>query len=186
MAVTIYGTRTDADTYHSDRGNSAWGAALEADRDAALARATDYIDGRYWRRLPTGAYTSAFPGKPTAAAISNGRQWPRSGAKDGYGNALPDTAVPDAVQRATFEAALRELAAPGSLSPDFVPADRVTEERIGALGVKYVDPYRGRRDGEVAEAMRTPNRPIVPMIDEILAPILQGGSVSLGVAVDVV
>ena len=177
MAVVIYGTLSDADTYHSDRGNGEWDDASSAERNAALARATDYIDGRYWRRLPTGAYTSSFPGKPTATALSSGRQWPRTGAKDGYGNALPDDAVPEAVKRATYEAARRELAVPGSLSPDFVPADRVTEEKVGELGVKYADPKSN---------MRTPNRPVVPMIDEILAPILQGGSVSLGVAVDVV
>lgn len=178
MAVTIYGTRADADTYHSDRGNSAWGAASEADRDAAMARATDYIDGRYWRRLPTGAYTSMFPGVPTAAAVAAGRQWPRKGAADGYGNAIADDVVPDAVQRATYEAALRELSAPGSLSPDFTPADRITRERIGELEVSYANPAH--------DADRNPSRPIVPTIDEILAPLLQGGSVSLGVAVDVV
>lgn len=35
-------------------------------------------------------------------------------------NAIPATEVPIEIIHATYEAALRELASPGSLSPDFV------------------------------------------------------------------
>lgn len=172
--MSFYGTRSDADTYHSARGNTVWDAASVADRDAALLRASDYIDGRYQRRLSTGAYTSMFPGTPVAAN-TDGRQWPRVGASDGYGRAIADDEIPDAVKRATYEAALRELATPGSLSPDYVPADKVTQEKVGPLSVTYATEGQSHK-------LDTPNRPVIPAVDEILAPLLQGGSASLGVA----
>lgn len=172
--MSFYGTRSDADSYHAARGNSAWAAASTTDRDAALLRASDYIDGRYQRRLPTGAYTSMFPGVPVATN-TNGRQWPREGATDGYGRAIADDAIPEPVERATYEAALRELNEPGSLSPDYVPADKITQEKVGPLSVSYATEGMARK-------LDAPNRPAIPAIDEILAPLLQGGSVSLGVA----
>lgn len=36
-----------ADTYHLDRGNTAWASATQTAKETALVRATDYIDGRY-------------------------------------------------------------------------------------------------------------------------------------------
>lgn len=48
--------------------------------------------------------------------------------------------APDAVKYAITEGAIRELASPGSLAPDYVPGERVTSEKVGPLGVTYADP----------------------------------------------
>lgn len=162
--MSIYGTLEDADEYHADRANMAWpGDGTDADRNAALVRATDYIDGRYRWLLPSGRWQSQFPGERTAARGQD-REWPRTGAVDYDGNELPDDEVPIEVEHATYEAALRELITPGSLSPDYVAAQQVTREKVGPIEVTY------------AEAKATdntiPNRPVIPVIDQIIAPVL--------------
>jgi hypothetical protein len=57
---------------------------------------------------------------------------------------------------------LRELATPGALSPDVVVADRVTSERVGSLAVTYSDKTFSLAD----------RRPILTIIDDILAPLI--------------
>ena len=63
---------------------------------------------------------------------------------------------------ATYEAALRELASPGSLTPDIVRADRVISERVGSLAVTYSDASFSNED----------RRPVVTVIDDILSRLL--------------
>lgn len=96
-----------ADTYHTDRGNAAWGTAATPDKETALIRATDYIDKRFgisfkgWRRAKQQAL-----------------EWPRLDAydKDGFAYDGIDI-VPRALQRACAEYALRALVA-APLAPD--------------------------------------------------------------------
>lgn len=161
--MAIYGTLVAADAYHAARGNAGW-TGTDADKLAALQRATDYIDGRYRYKLPSGRWLSMFTGTRTDGR-SQDLEWPRTGAVDYEGNEIPDTEVPIEVESATYEAALRELTDPGSLSPDFVPASQVTKEKVDVVEVQYAAPQAS--DGML------PNRPIVPEIDEILAPLLR-------------
>ena len=42
-----YASRSEADLYHGDRATPGWSTAEDANRDAALIRATDYIDAHY-------------------------------------------------------------------------------------------------------------------------------------------
>lgn len=159
----MYGTLVDAGTYHTARGNSAWASGSEANRTAALVRATDYIDARYRHRLKSGRWQSMFVGERTAGR-SQAHEWPRTGATDYEGNEIDDDVVPVEVEYATYEAALRELAEPGSLSPDFVPSGQVIKEKVGTIEVGYSAP--------VATDNSTPNRPVIPTIDEIIAPVV--------------
>lgn len=160
--MSIYGTRAKADAYHLERGNSAW-AGTDAAKDSALVRGTDYIDGRYRWRLTSGRWQSMFPGERTAGR-TQAREWPRTGAEDYDGNEIPDDETPIEAEHATYEAALRELVEPGSLSPDYVPSGQVIREKVGPIEVGYSAP-------QVTDNM-LPNRPIIPMIDEIIAPIV--------------
>lgn len=162
----MYGTLEGADTYHAEHGNAAWAQGSEEARTAALVRAMDYIDGRYRYLLPNGRWASMFPGVRTEGR-GQPNEWPRSGAVDYDGNEIPADQVPDEVDRATYEAALRELTEPGSLSPDFIAAGQVTREKVGPIEVSYAD-VAAADDGRA-----TPNRPVVPVIDEILAPLLR-------------
>ncbi|WP_115560020.1 DnaT-like ssDNA-binding protein [Xanthomonas arboricola] len=159
----MYGTLEGADAYHLARGNTDWSAGSEQARTAALVRGTDYIDGRYRILMPSGRWQSMFPGVRTDGR-GQPNEWPRTGAVDYDGNPIPGDSVPGEVERATYEAALRELARPGSLSPDFVATETVTREKVGPIEVSYAD---GGVAGQPA------NRPVVPAIDEILAPLLR-------------
>lgn len=93
----------DAATYLAAKGDTTWAAATDASREAALVRATAYLDGAYGQRWPGSRSLS-----------TQALDWPRSYAwdRDGYGL----TGVPQAVKNATCEAAVLELAEAGVLS----------------------------------------------------------------------
>ncbi len=90
------------------------------------------------------------------------------------GDPIQPDEIPEEVERATYEAALRELVAPGSLSPDFLASEVVTKEKVGPIEVTYA---------EAAADAQLPNRPVVPAIDEILAPLLRTPAVGPAVRV---
>lgn len=156
-----YGTLAAADAYHAARGRAEWVDAPDAERTAALIRGSDYVDQRY--RGQAGAYDGPrFPGRKTSGRAQE-REWPRAGATDRDGNIILPTEVPREVERAAYEAAYRELLQPGSLSPDFVPSEQVSREKVGPIEVSYAS----GADGDAV-----PNRPVVTVIDEILGPVL--------------
>ncbi|PPU41828.1 DnaT-like ssDNA-binding protein [Xanthomonas arboricola] len=159
----MYGTLEGADAYHLVRGNAAWAAGSEEARRSSLVRGTDYIDGRYRVLLSSGRWQSMFPGVRTDGR-GQANEWPRTGAVDYDGNPIAADVVPIEVEHAAYEAALRELIEPGSLSPDYVASAQVTREKVGPIEVSY---------GASTAAGSTPNRPIIPGIDEILAPLLR-------------
>lgn len=82
----------DADPYQADRGRQAW---LDADitvKDAALVRATEYIESRFGLR---------FAGEPVGDVQE--LSWPRTGvAYPRTGNDFPIDQVPVDVVRATI------------------------------------------------------------------------------------
>lgn len=145
-----YATVAQADEYHQKRGNAGW-AGETAGREAALRRASEYLDGAYRTRWLGKGST------PTQALA-----WPRAYARSGAGY-LPSDAVPLAVVRACCEAALRELQNPGSLAPDLYPGERVVSETVGPLEVEYAD-----GGGSDAGAP-----PVLVAVDRILAPVLR-------------
>jgi hypothetical protein len=94
--------------------------------EQALRRATEWIDAKYGARF---AGTWAVDGQALA--------WPRL-----YANyrlaALPSDEVPPQIIAATVQAAVRELAAPGSLTPDVTPGKIKKRVRVeGAVEVEY-------------------------------------------------
>jgi len=159
----MYGTLEGADTYHQTRGNAAWGNGEAGARTAALIRATDYIDGRYRILLRSGRWASMFPGVRTAGR-GQPNEWPRTRAIDNEGAPIPADEVPVEVVQASYEAALRELANPGSLSPDYVASEAVSKEKVGPIEVTYLEASAGDQP---------PNRPAIPVIDGILGPLLR-------------
>lgn len=106
---------TFADTYHTDRGHTAWlfsdtagaVAITLAQKQAAIIRATDHIDR---------VYGALFKGYKKSDA--QGLQWPRTAAFGPSGYALLN--IPVQLQRATAEYALRALLY-GVLTPDPPP-----------------------------------------------------------------
>lgn len=148
-----YGTLAEANAYHTERGNAAW-TGTDGVKTAALTRASTWIDATYGAR---------FPGNRTEGRNQE-LQWPRAGAQDIECWPIEINEIPIEIKRATFEAALRELVTPNSLSPDYVAAERVKRERVGPLETEYVDTGVG-----VADV-----RPIVSIVDDILSHLLPG------------
>lgn len=125
------------------------------DPKGALIRASAWID-------------AAFGPKFTGAKVkgrAQGLAWPRSGATDAAGDAVAADAVPVEVRKATAEAALRELAAAGSLAPDVAAGPAVKRERKKLSGMEKEIEYA------VADGARPP-APWFPAIAGILAPLI--------------
>jgi len=158
----FYGTVAAADAYHAARANAAW-TGDDVAKQAALIRASVYIDGRYRKLLASGVWQSLFPGVKTEGR-GQAREWPRTGAEDYEGHAIPSDQVPIEVEQATYEAALRELVEPGSLSPDFVAASTVKRQKVGPIEEEFS--VAAGADGAASV------RPVISIIDEMIAPVL--------------
>lgn len=162
----MYGTVEKADEYHEARGReSRWDAVT--DKEAALLRGSEYIDQRYRQKLKSGRWLPMFRGQRTEGR-EQAREWPRTGAADYAGHEIPDDQVPVEVEHAAYEAALREGENPGSLSPDYVMTEQVRSEKAGPIETNYVP----TSNLKLPQGVETPNRPIIPEIDEIMAPLL--------------
>ena len=152
--MSAYGTLANSKTYHSEHGNEEWSEASDAALTIALLRGSEYVDFNF---------RDAFPGTKTGQRTQL-REWPREWAFDTDGNAIPPDEVPIEVQHATYEAALRELASPGSLMPDVTLGQQIKAASVdGAVSVEYTGPIG-------LQGMR----PLVSVIGAILAPILTG------------
>lgn len=124
----------------------------DASGDSALRRATTWLDGTYRPR---------FPGI-RAHGRNQALQWPRSGATDADGNQIAIDEIPREIIAAACEAAIREYATPGALSPDVTLGEIITSASVtGAVSVQYK--AEGGIEGQ---------RPIATVIDDILAPLL--------------
>ena len=156
----FYGTLAEANTYHSDRGNTTWTGA-DADLNIALLRGSEYIDQGY--RLQ-------FPGEKTGLRAQE-REWPREGASDSAGNAIGVSEVPVEVLYASYEAALRELTVPGSLQPDYDPAGQQKSVKVDVIAIEYTAAHG-------AQSVI----PIINIINGILAPILTGDGINTSLA----
>lgn len=158
----FYGTVTDADAYHSARGNTAWATPPSTDKEAALLRASVYVDSLGRQQLASGTWATLFPGVKTGGR-GQVREWPRTGAVDIEGIAIPSTEIPIEVMQATYEAALRERVEPGSLSPDYVPASLVKRDKAGPWEEEYFAPAEGTN----------PNQPVLSIVLALLAPVMR-------------
>jgi hypothetical protein len=146
-----YASVEDAAAYASARGLTFDTADTEA-CEAALRRATTWLDGKYRTRYP--------------GCRVNGRdqalEWPRMYACDAEGNEIATDEIPSEIVNATIEAAVRELASPGSLNPDVVPGKVKKSARVGDIAVEYAVGTRNAYD----------QRPVVGVIDGILSSLI--------------
>jgi len=140
------------DAYHSDRGNSTW-AGTDTVKEQAIRRASTFLSrGFRWKGRQLNGRAQAFP-------------WPRSGVVDDEGYAVAGDAVPDEIEKAVAEAALRELAEAGSLTPDYTPAERVKSERVDVISVTY---DLSRTDAESV-------RPVMLIVNDLVSGLIEGG-----------
>lgn len=168
-----YVTTSETAAYFTARGNTVWAAATTDAQEAALRRATEWID-RTYRTMFVG-YRKLFRDQAL--------EWPRTGAyiiyqvntydgpyRGGFSNQstlLPDTEIPPELKKATMEAAWREMKTPGVLTPDIIPGKIIKSVAVsGAVSVTYAD---GSVKGQYT---------IVSIIGEIIAPLLASSGLS--------
>jgi hypothetical protein len=163
--VSNYGTVAGADSYFTARDNPHWNGS-NAHKLAALVRASAYIDGHYRTRPKCGPSLSRFSGVKTGGR-AQALEWPRSGAVDTDGNDIATNEIPREVEEATYEAALRELTTPGSLTPDYVASSLAKREKVDVIEVEYA--VEDRAPGQLP-----PTSPTLPVVDGLLAPLLTG------------
>lgn len=121
-----------ADQYFSARSVAAWAVGTDADKEARLRKATDYLEQLYRQSWAGYRVTST-------QALSWPRAWvPLPDTPGGYASLpayVPNNTVPDAVKKACAELALRAIS--GDLAPD---VERVTtSETVGPITVQYSD-----------------------------------------------
>jgi len=90
-----YLSEADADTYHSNFGNTAWALLASADKEIALRKATRYIDTKF---------SGDWYGKRTNS--SQALDWPRAYVRDNDGYYLNSNEMPSALLDATAILAL--------------------------------------------------------------------------------
>ncbi len=126
---------SDADTYFADRSNTAW-AGTDATKEAALIRATDYIEMLFSEKFKGEAFSD------TQALC-----WPR------WFGAMPKTPIfPQDIKRAVCEYAVISLTS--SLIPDITIDDGglpvlVTKKSVAGITKEYK---------AIGDTSTTPNR----------------------------
>ncbi len=154
---------SDADTYHSNRNNAMWAAATTPLKEAALRKATSYIDWKYAQRWKG---QRVFPAQVL--------MWPRNyvlqfeeEASIGYAQTpiyINSATIPQCLKDATCEAALRMLS--GDMAPDLERGGRVSSVRVGSIMETY-------------ETGSNPNT-VYQMVENLLRSLLKpGNSISL-------
>ncbi len=94
-------------THHADRNNTAWTDFGTSEKEAAIIRASEYIDKRFGRQF-----------RGIRKAQGQGLEWPRIDAFDNDGFSLSGVdAIPRLLEKATAEYAIR-AAICGTLAPD--------------------------------------------------------------------
>lgn len=118
--ANAYISEAFADTYHSDRGNTAWAAEMSAAKQIAIVRATDYLDLRF-RYVGERLYHT---GQST--------EWPRNDAYDVDDDQV--LGIPPEIQEATAEYALVALSQSLVTNPDRDDTGRAVQAKTEKVG----------------------------------------------------
>ncbi|HEY0835025.1 MAG TPA: DnaT-like ssDNA-binding protein [Azospirillum sp.] len=142
-----FAARADATAFWALRpGGEAWSALGEAEQDKALVLATDYVAdaGHYEYSGAKRTYAQALP-------------WPRTGACERDGQAIPDDVVPRGVRHAVCYLAAK--VASRELFPVLVRGGRIASRTVGPITTVY--------------AQDAPARDVFAAVDAYLAPLLR-------------
>ena len=63
--------------------------------------------------------------------------WPRAGVVDREGYGIASNEIPTELKAAVAEIAFRELASPGTMTPDFTASTLAKREKVGDIEVEY-------------------------------------------------
>lgn len=127
-----------ADTYHADRGNTAWAALSNPNKEAALIKATDYLRN-----------AAVFPWKGILQFSAQALPWPRTGVTATDGLAVPPDSVPLSVQQAAADLAL--ISTTMVLQPVVQAAPSgVKRKKVDALETEYFSATESANAGDHA------------------------------------
>ena len=156
-----YVSVADCETYCTNRGLAFTGTVDL--QEQALRRATVWLDG---------AFRARYVGWRKEGR-SQPLEWPRKVAQvqTQPNDFIADDVVPQEVIDANCEAAVRELATPGGLSPDITPGKIQTKVAVsGAVSVEYAATANATQD----------QRPVMTVISSILSPVLKAAQLFTG------
>jgi hypothetical protein len=118
-----YASVAEADMYHANFGNAGW-TGTDTQKEVALRRATQYLDGTYKTRW--GGYRKTR---------DQTLDWPRSFTADYEGFYIPVNAIPKSLKDATAEVALRALVT--NLTPDLKRGGAVKRVKVGEIEQEF-------------------------------------------------
>lgn len=151
-----YETLANASTYAAARGLTfVITGADEALAEQAMRRATVWLDA---------TYRSRFTGYRRFRR-DQALEWPRTGAYDNgpYTSIIAEDEIPIELKHALIEAAVREKATPGTLTPDITPNSiKKSVSVAGAVSVEYAIA------GDAVQGQRI----TMTIVDGILAPLI--------------
>lgn len=129
-----YGAEATADTYHTDHGNStAWETPVAGapSKEVSLRLGTQFLDATFggkWRGV-----------KKT---LTQGLDWPRISAWDDDEDYIDDASIPQVLEYATYELALK-VRQGDTLVADLTSPGVITEKTVGAGKVRQTIKYSG-------------------------------------------
>ena len=141
-----YVTESEYETYLDNHGLT----DPTGDTEAALVRATSYIDAKY---------RGQFQGWKVFGRLQ-ALEWPRHNAYDASGEYISYLTIPIELKYAVIEAAIREKTSPGSLMPDQKRA--IESIKAGSVSISWPE--------------SAANTTTFSKIDGIIAPLISGGS----------
>lgn len=125
-SANSYVSVADADTYHTNLGQSAW-TGTDDEKSSAILRAMRYLENLNW----TGWKTSH----------DNPLAWPRYQTFDRDGKLYDSDIVPQNVVNALCEAALVELVSAGALRPTTSTTGQVKRQKVDVIETEYFESY---------------------------------------------
>jgi hypothetical protein len=131
--ANAYVAVADVDTYFSERGVAAWAAATNDQKEAAIYRATDYIEARFGQRFMGIKLT-------TTQALA----FPRDKLYDLEGTQIEGIPLP--FKKAVFEYAYRALTGDLWNEPYRSPKGRIVVERTQVGPIEEDVRYAFNRD----------------------------------------
>lgn len=158
----FYGTVAEFKTYFAARAIDV-SAYTDPAIGAALIVASEWLDA---------SFRDGFAGLKVGLRAQI-REWPRTGAVDIYGYAISQLSVPQEMNEATYQTALRQLQSPGSLTVDFTPSKYKAASVDGAVAVTFAN-------FSFAEDVQTQFPIVAQTIGPILAAYGVGSSIFSG------
>jgi len=150
-SADAYVSLVDAEAYYLAYNGAAW-PGTDIDKEAAIRRATRYLDGLRWKGVKASGREQAL-------------EWPRFGAYDCDGYVIPSDAVPVEVVNACSLLAFYELANPGGLDPNVTLTQIAKREKVDVIEVEY--------NGAPATAQNV--RPVVTGAMDLIRCLTMGG-----------